>query len=129
MTSHSKLSNYMKTLRPINIKQSKTPNPNNSSFSEKKKELPGWDSNPRHTACQADALTTELPRQLNGWVAHCLQYTLYSDICIGTWTFQVSTFLCQNILHIFLHDQTRRTTKHNAAGWLTKNQLKGQSEW
>ena len=41
---------YMKSLRPINIKQSKTTNPNNSFFSEKK-ELLGWDSNPRHTAC------------------------------------------------------------------------------
>ena len=51
----------MKILRPINIKQSKTTNPNNSFFSEKKKELLGWDSNPQHTACQADALTTELP--------------------------------------------------------------------
>ena len=28
---------YMKTLRPINIKQGKTTNPNNSFFSEKKK--------------------------------------------------------------------------------------------
>ena len=33
----------MKTLRPINIKQGKTTNPNNSFFSEKKKELLGWD--------------------------------------------------------------------------------------
>ena len=68
MTSHSKLSNYMKTLRPINIKQGKITNQNNSFFSEKKEELLGWDSDPRHTACQADVLTTELPRQLNGWV-------------------------------------------------------------
>ena len=37
-------------------------------FSEKKKELLGWDSNPRHTTCQTDALTTELLRQPNGWV-------------------------------------------------------------
>ena len=58
----------MKTLRPINIKQGKTTNSNNYFFSEKKKELLGWDSNPRHTAFYADALTTELPRQLNGWV-------------------------------------------------------------
>ena len=58
----------MKTLRPINIKQGKTTNPNNSFFSEKKKELLGWDSNPRHTACWADALTTELLRQPNGRV-------------------------------------------------------------
>ena len=29
-----------------------------------KKELLGWDSNPRHTAYEADALPTELPRQL-----------------------------------------------------------------
>ena len=42
---------HMKTLRPINIKQGKSTNPNNSFFSEKKKELLGWDSNPRHTAC------------------------------------------------------------------------------
>ena len=46
---------YMNTLRPINIKQGKTTNPNNSFFSEKKKKLLGWDSNRRHTACQADA--------------------------------------------------------------------------
>ena len=44
-------STCMKTLRPINTKQGKTTNPNNSFFSEKKKELLGWDSNPRHTAC------------------------------------------------------------------------------
>ena len=41
----------MKTLRPINIKQGKTTNQNNSFFSEKKKELLRWDSNPRHTTC------------------------------------------------------------------------------
>ena len=40
---------YMKTLRPVNIKQGKKTNPNNSFFSEKKKELLGWDLNPRHT--------------------------------------------------------------------------------
>ena len=37
--------------RPINRKKGKATNPNNSFFSEKKKELLGWDSNPRHTAC------------------------------------------------------------------------------
>ena len=58
-------------------------------------------------------------------LAHCLHYTPFSDICTGTWAFQVSTFLCQNILHIFLHDQTRHTRKHSAAGWLAKNELKG----
>ena len=57
----------METLRPINI-EGKTTNPNNSFFSEKKKELLGWDLNPRHTACYADALTTELPRQPSGSV-------------------------------------------------------------
>ena len=42
---------YMKALRPnVQNKQSNT-NLNNSFFSEKKKELLGWDSNPRHTAC------------------------------------------------------------------------------
>ena len=41
----------METLRPINIKKGKATNPNNSFFSEKKKELLEWDSNPRHTAC------------------------------------------------------------------------------
>ena len=29
-----------------------------------KKELLGWNSNPQHTAYKADALPTELPRQL-----------------------------------------------------------------
>ena len=41
----------MKTPRPINRKKSKATNPNNTFFSEKKKELLGWDSNPQHTAC------------------------------------------------------------------------------
>ena len=30
-----------------------------------KKELLRWDSNPRHTAYEADALPTELPRQFS----------------------------------------------------------------
>ena len=32
----------METLRPINIKQGKTANPNNSFSLERKKELLGW---------------------------------------------------------------------------------------
>ena len=39
---------------------------NTSPFPWKmEKELLWWDSNPRHTAYEADALTTELPRQLS----------------------------------------------------------------
>ena len=40
----------------------------NISFSmenEEKKELLRWDSNPRHTAYEAVALPTEIPRQLS----------------------------------------------------------------
>ena len=42
---------YTWKLFSINRKKGKATNPNNSFFSEKKKELLGWDSNPRHTAC------------------------------------------------------------------------------
>ena len=41
-------------------KQNNTINLNNSFFIENEKELLRWDLNPRHTACKADALTTEL---------------------------------------------------------------------
>ena len=43
-------------------KQGNTTNLNNSFFTERKKELLRWDSK------AADALTTKLPRQFNGWV-------------------------------------------------------------
>ena len=43
-----------------------------------KKELLRWDSNPRHTAYEADALPTELPRQLSWlgrmWWLVCINY-------------------------------------------------------
>ena len=50
---------YMEIVRPGN-----TTNLNIFFSIENKKELLRWDSNPRHTAYEADALPTELPRQL-----------------------------------------------------------------
>ena len=41
---------YMETLRPINIKRARQLT-RTTLFSLKRKKLPGWDSNPRHTAC------------------------------------------------------------------------------
>ena len=53
---------YMGTVRP----QSKQANTTNMNISfPMKKELLRWDSNTQHTAYEADALTTELPRQLS----------------------------------------------------------------
>ena len=47
----------MKTLELYVLnKQGKTTNLDNSFYMENEKELLGWDSNPRHTACYADAL-------------------------------------------------------------------------
>ena len=53
---------YMRTVRP-NSMQGNTTNMNISSPNEK--ELLRWDSNPQHTAYEADDLPTELPRQLS----------------------------------------------------------------
>ena len=50
-------------------KRGNTTNLNNSFSMENEKELLRWDSNPRHTASYIGRCsTTELPRQLNGWV-------------------------------------------------------------
>ena len=55
----------METVRPKS-KQGNTTNLNISfSMMKMKKELLRWDSNPRHTAYEADALPTELLRQLS----------------------------------------------------------------
>ena len=50
---------YMGTVRP------KSKQANTISLYPMKKELLRWDSNTQHTAYEADALTTELPRQLS----------------------------------------------------------------
>ena len=46
-------------------KQGNTINLNISFSMENEKELLRWDLNPQHTAYEADALPTELPRQLS----------------------------------------------------------------
>ena len=56
---------YMGTVRPHKSKQGSTTNMNISFSMENKKELLRWDSNPQYTAYEADALPTELPRQLS----------------------------------------------------------------
>ena len=55
---------YMGTDRPKSM-QGNTTNPNSSFSRENEKELLRWDSNPQHTAHEADALPTELSRQLS----------------------------------------------------------------
>ena len=54
----------MRTVRPKS-KQGNTTNLTISFSMEMKKELLRWDSNPRHTAYEVDALPTELSRQLS----------------------------------------------------------------
>ena len=55
---------YMGNVRPKSG-QGNTTNLNFYFSIENKKELLRWGSNPRHTAYEADALPTELPRQLS----------------------------------------------------------------
>ena len=49
----------------LDLNQSKAIQLTGTSLFPMKKELLRWDSNPRHTAYEADALPTELPRQLS----------------------------------------------------------------
>ena len=64
----------MKTLRPINIKQGRQLTQTTLfSFLEKRAARVGFE--PTTHCLLADALTTELPRQLNGWVESKLVYT------------------------------------------------------
>ena len=53
----------MGTVRPKSKQGNNTTNLNISFPWEMKKEPLRWDSNPRHTAYEADALPNELPRQ------------------------------------------------------------------
>ena len=59
----------METVRPVRVHRSKQGNTTNLNISfSKENEKRAAQVGLEHTAYEADALPTELPRQLNGWV-------------------------------------------------------------